>query len=387
MLDYRSVITQLLINLGEKMAGIYIHVPFCKHKCTYCDFASYPNQLNKAELYFGCMYKEMKSRSMELKNKTFDTIYFGGGTPSYVDPKLILGCLNLIKKHYNLAPNAEITLEVNPGTIDKNKLRIYRQGGINRFSVGLQSADDKMLKSLNRIHNLEQFNECAKMLKDFNFSVDVMIGLPDQDLENVKKTLLVATTCGAKHISIYALKPEEGTPMYSRYLNGDLPDGDTVADYYDFCVDYLSKKGFNRYEVSNFALDGYHSKHNLNYWKRGEYIGVGLSASSFIGGRRFTNTENIDEYIHCLLNDKFAEVFSEEIVGDEAKFEYCMLNLRTTFGINFAEYKHLFGSDFLQDFKDKLPPIKKYLDITDTSIKIQDKYLYVQNNIIIQLMD
>lgn len=369
------------------MAGIYIHVPFCKQKCTYCDFASYPMEIGKAELYFGCLYKEMKSRSMALKNKTFDTVYFGGGTPSYVDPKYILGCMRLIKQCFNLSGAAEITLEVNPGTIDRNKLRIYKEAGINRFSIGLQTADDEMLRSLNRIHTKEDFVRATEILSDYNFSVDVMIGLPDQTLDNVKNSLDLAIERGAKHLSVYALKAEEGTPMFSKYLNGDLPDEDTVTDFYDFTVDYLKSRDFNRYEVSNFAIPGYESRHNLNYWKRGEYIGCGVAASSFIDGRRFTNTESIDEYVHCLLADKYAEVFSENIEGEEAKFEYVMLALRTSDGISFPDYKHAFGTDFYADFKNKLPPILKYLDVNDDRIKIKDEYLYVQNNVIIQLMD
>lgn len=369
------------------MAGIYIHVPFCKQKCTYCDFASYPREIGKAELYFGCLYKEMKSRSMTLKNKTFDTVYFGGGTPSFVDPKFILGAMRLIKQCFNLSENPEITLEVNPGTIDRNKLRIYKEAGINRFSIGLQCANDAVLASVNRIHTTEDFVTATEILRDYNFSADVMIGLPDESLDDVKKTLDLIIERGAKHVSVYALKPEEGTPMFSRYLNGDLPDEDAVADYYDFTVKYLAERGYNRYEVSNFCKDGYHSRHNLNYWKRGEYIGFGVSASSFIDGRRFTNTENIDDYVHCLLSDKYAEVFSEDVVGDEAKFEYVMLALRTSNGINFAEYKHAFGSEFYTDFKSKLSPILKYLDVDDKRVKIKDEYLYVQNTIIIRLMD
>ena len=369
------------------MAGIYIHVPFCKQKCTYCDFASYPREIGKAELYFGCLYKEMKSRSMALKNKTFDTVYFGGGTPSIVDPKLILGCMRLIKQCFNLSEDAEVTLEINPGTMDRNKLRVYKEAGINRFSVGLQVADDGILRSLNRIHNTEDFVNTAKILQGYNFSADVMIGLTGETEEILQKTLDLAVDNGAKHLSVYALKAEEGTPMYSKYLNGDLPDEDAVRDLYDFTVSYLAQKGFNRYEVSNFALSGYHSRHNLNYWKRGEYIGFGVAASSFIDGRRFTNTESIDEYVHCLLSDRYAEIFSEDIVGEEAKFEYLMLRLRTALGVNFSEYKSTFGSDFYTDFKQKLPSVIKYMDVDDNRIKIKDEYLYVQNNIIIQFMD
>ena len=369
------------------MAGIYIHVPFCKDKCTYCDFASFPREIGKAEAYFACLYKEIKSRAQSLKDKTFDTIYFGGGTPSYVDPKFILGAMRLIKEQLNLANDLEVTLEVNPGTIDKGKLLIYKKAGINRFSVGLQSADDKILRDINRIHNVTDFLRTMKLLKGFNLSVDIMLGLPNQTLESVKQTIALATSQDIKHISVYALTPEEGTPMYSRYLNGDLPDADTVTDYYEEVVKILKELGFNRYEVSNFAKPGFESRHNLNYWKRGEYIGFGVAASSFINERRFTNAQRIDEYVHCLLHGKYAEILSEDIPEDERRFEYIMLHLRTSLGVWFEDYKKTFGTDFMLDFKDKIPPVNKYLEFTESGVKIKDEYLYVQNNIIIQFMD
>ena len=368
------------------MSGIYIHVPFCKSKCTYCDFASYPDEIGKAEAYFACLYKEMRSRAQELKSKTFDTVYFGGGTPSYVDPKFILGCMRLIKECFSLSENAEITLEVNPGTIDAKKLRFYKEAGINRYSIGLQSADDKMLKRLNRIHNKYDFLQAANLLKDYNLSVDVMIGLFDQTEKDVRQSIDLAIMGGAKHISVYALTPEEGTPIYGNYLNGDLPDQDEVADLYAFAVKYLAEKGFDRYEVSNFAKKGYFSRHNLNYWKRGEYIGFGVSASSFIGGRRFTNTERIDEYVHCILNGKYAEIYSENITGDDAKDEFVMLALRTAEGLVLKEYSRAFGSDFLTDYKEPIKKKEKYLVVDDNGVRIKDEYLFVQNSVIVDFM-
>ncbi|MBP5194073.1 MAG: coproporphyrinogen III oxidase family protein, partial [Clostridia bacterium] len=232
------------------MPGIYVHIPFCRQKCTYCDFASYPDEIGKAEAYFACLYKEMRSRAESLKEKTFDTVYFGGGTPSFVDPKYILGCMRLIRERFDLADNAEITLEVNPGTLDRNKYRIYKEAGINRYSIGLQSADDNMLRRLNRIHNRSDFLKAADILKGNDLSVDVMIGLFDQTEKDVENSIDLALAGGANHISVYALTPEEGTPMYGNYLIGDLPDGDTVASLYDFAVSYLKEKGFYRYEVS-----------------------------------------------------------------------------------------------------------------------------------------
>lgn len=369
------------------MSGIYVHVPFCKSKCIYCDFASYPREIGKAEIYFGCLYKEMKGRAETLKDYTFDTVYFGGGTPSFVDEKYIVGAMRQLKRLYKIADDAEITLEINPGTISPEKVKAYKKAGFNRFSVGLQSADDAMLRKLNRIHTAEDFLYACELLRGENLSADVMIGLEDQTIDDVKATIDLAIKGGAKHISCYALKPEEGTIMYGKYLNGDLPDADEVADLYDGAVAYLKENGFERYEVSNFAKDGYYSRHNMNYWKRGQYIGFGVSASSFIGERRFTNTEKIDEYVACILRGKVAEIFSEEIEGDEREFEYIMLALRTTDGINFADFEKRFNANFRQKYADKIKISEKYLDITDGSLAIKPEYLFVQNDIIINFMD
>lgn len=369
------------------MAGIYVHVPFCKQKCSYCDFASFPREIGKAEAYFACLYKELKARSAQLKSKKFDTVYFGGGTPSFVEPKYIYGALKQIFTCFNVSTNAEITLEVNPGTIDENKLKVYKNAGINRFSIGLQTANDKTLYSINRIHTVEDFKKAVELLKEFNLSVDVMLGLPDETIEDVKNTLdLVTSYDSINHVSVYALKAEEGTPMFTRYLNGELLSDDEVADIYDFARNYLENKGYKRYEVSNFSKTGYESKHNQNYWNRGEYIGVGVGASSFIDDRRFTNTESIDEYVHAILNGKVAEVFSEEVTGDDAKAEYAMLALRTANGVNYNEYKKAFGVDFKTDFKNAINKNLRFLDQTDNSIKIKSEYLYVQNSILVDFI-
>ena len=369
------------------MAGIYIHVPFCKSKCTYCDFASFPKEIGKAEAYFACLYKEIKGRSGSLKDKKWNTVYFGGGTPSFVEPKYIYGAMNALARDYNISKNAEITLEVNPGTIDEEKLKTYRLAGINRFSVGLQSSNDETLRKINRIHNYADFCRAMELLSDFNTSVDVMIGLPDETEKDVLKSIEDAIKFkNVKHVSLYALTPEEGTPMYTKYLNGELMSQDEIAEIYDAARAYLKESGFSRYEVSNFAAAGYESKHNLNYWRRGEYIGFGVGASSFISGRRFTDTESIDEYVHAVLAGKAAEVFSEEVKGFEANQEYAMLALRTAAGVNFNEYKRVFKSDFIADFSAAISKNRKFLDVTDSGVKIKDEYLYVQNSVLVDFI-
>ena len=370
------------------MAGLYIHIPFCKSKCTYCDFCSYPSEIQKAELYFACLYKELKHRAQQLKGKVIKTVYFGGGTPSFVEPKYIYGALKQIYTCFNVSKEAEITLEVNPGTIDESKLKVYKNAGINRFSIGLQSANSETLRIVNRIHNVEDFKNAVTLLKGFNLSIDVMIGLPGETQEDVINSLELATSFSSvKHISLYALKAEEGTPMFTKYLNGELLSDDEVASIYEASCKYLSQKGFNRYEVSNFCKESFHSRHNLNYWKRGEYLGVGVGASSFLDGKRFTNTESIDEYTKCLLSNKFAEVFIEDVNLEDAKGEYAMLALRTSFGINFNEYKNEFKSDFLVDFSEPIKKNRAYLDISESTIKIKDEYLYVQNSILVDFIN
>ncbi len=368
------------------MAGIYIHVPFCKSKCTYCDFASYPKELGKVESYFACLYREIEARGRELSNKTFDTIYIGGGTPSIVPASYILGAIKQIRKFFSLSENPEITIEINPGTVDEEKIKTYKSAKINRFSIGLQTGYDEQLKRLNRVHTAKDFLIACKLLKGENLSADILLGLAGQTLEQVKKSIDLCLAGEVKHISMYALTPEVGTPIYTDYLNGELLSEDEVADIYDGARAYLKEKGLYRYEVSNFAVKGFESKHNYNYWERGEYIGLGVSASSFIDGRRFTNTFKIDEYLNCIIYNKSPEISSDVVEGEDAKFEFIMLALRTEKGIDVIKYDKEFSSDFFSDYADIIKKNEKYLDITDKTMKIKQEYLYVQNGIIMQFM-
>lgn len=368
------------------MAGLYIHVPFCKQKCTYCDFASFPKEIGKAESYFACLYREIKGRSIQYPKTIIDTIYIGGGTPSVVDSKLIAGAIRQARKCFTVKEDAEITIELNPGTVDENKIKDYLSVGINRFSIGLQTGYDDQLKRLNRIHTAKDFLLTCKMLNGQNISADILIGLADQTAEQVKKTIELAIAGGVSHISVYALTPEVGTPIYTDYLNGELLSDDEVADIYDEIVKYLKEKGFDRYEVSNFAKDGKYSRHNMNYWKRGEYIGVGVSASSFMEERRFTNTFKIGEYMNAVIYNKNPEISSDNIEKEDAKFEFIMLALRTANGVSIKEFNQNFDADFLTDYKDVLSKKAEFLDIDGDRLKIKDKYLYVQNDIILAFM-
>ena len=334
-----------------------------------------------------CVYKELKMRGEELKGRVFDTVYFGGGTPSYIPPKLILGAMNRIRECFTLSENPEITLELNPGTIGEEKVKIYKKAGINRFSIGLQTAIDEQLEDLGRIHTARDYVYATKLLKGKNFSTDIMLGLKNQTKEDVRKTVELANACGSSHISMYALTVEDGTPIYTDYLNGELPDSDEVADLYDYGRALLAERGYKRYEISNFCKEGFESRHNMNYWQRGEYIGVGLAASSFMNGKRFTNTFNLDDYMKCVISGFFPAVDCEEVSETDAKFEKVMLALRTSKGLSLSDYKKEFSSDLEEDFPSALAKTRKYLDEDGDIIRIKDEYLYVQNQILMPFME
>lgn len=368
------------------MAGIYVHIPFCKSKCRYCDFASFPDKVTFAESYMACVYREMSMRKDELKDYTFETLYIGGGTPSVVDESYIAMLVAAAKKNFNLSKDSEITIEINPGTVSAGKIDMYSKCGINRYSVGLQTAIDSQLREIGRIHNLNEFVTCAKLLKGKNFSVDVMIGLKDQTIDDILKTIEVAAAFGASHISMYALTPEDGTPIYTDYLNGELPDNDEVAEMYAAGVKKLKELGFERYEVSNFAKKGKESRHNMNYWRRGEYIGFGVSASSCINNIRFTNTFDLDEYFKCILSNHLAVIDREEVDEEGQKEEFIMLALRTSKGLNLQEYKRHFGSDFKEEFAPAIEKMHDCIEFLNGYFRIKDDYLFVQNTIIIEFL-
>lgn len=369
------------------MAGIYVHIPFCKSKCRYCDFTSFPDKLCFAESYMACVYREMSKRKEELKGYKFDTLYIGGGTPSVVDPQYIAMLVAAARKNFDLSENAEITIEINPGTVSAGKIEIYKKCGINRYSVGLQTAVPELLSDIGRTHTVNDFLSCAKLLKGENFSVDVMIGLKNQTIPDIEKTIELAALLGASHISMYALTPEDGTPIYTDYLNGELPDGDEVAEQYEAGYRKLKSLGFNRYEVSNFCKKGKESRHNMNYWNRGEYIGFGVAASSHINNVRLTNTFDLDEYFKCILSDHLAVIDREEIDEEGREEEYIMLRLRTAAGIDLKDFSSLFGCDFKEKYSEPLKKVFSFLDVSEKTVKIKDENLFVQNSIIIEFFN
>lgn len=360
--------------------GIYVHIPFCKQKCLYCDFNSYAGQETKIHQYCSALIKEIVSFNGE---KDVDTIYFGGGTPTFIPAENLVQILNAIIEKFNVSDDAEITIECNPGTIDKKGLKYLKESGFNRLSIGLQSADDLMLKTLGRIHSFEDFCVCVKSAREAEFdnlSFDLMYALPNQTMDIWKDTLDKVLKFNPEHISCYGLKIEEGTPFYYKKLN--LPDEDLTCEMYDYLVKYLNINGYNRYEISNFAKTDKESKHNLKYWKCYDFIGFGAGAYSCINNERFSNCLSITEY--CERIEKFeAVVNEEELTYNDLMSEFCFLGLRLKDGISVIDFKKRFNREIGDVFGEVIEKnIKRGTMIYENGrYFIHEKYVYVSNSI------
>lgn len=368
----------------ENKIGVYIHIPFCKKKCGYCAFVSRAG-LNGAEEYFGALVGEIVSGAADYRDYTVKTVYFGGGTPSYVDESYIGRTLDALRENYNIADDAEITIEANPESLSKRKTEYYLRRGINRFSIGAQSFDDNILKGIGRVHQSGDIANCVNTLKNSgvkNINCDIMLGLPGQTLSDVKDTAEKLIDLGIPHISAYGLKVEKGTPLWDTVSGGAaLPDDDACADMYDRVCEMLEKYGIKRYEISNFAKAGFECRHNINYWKAGKYRGFGAAAHSYIGNVRFYNTSDIEKYIGGLTAEGKSELSREE-----TEFEYIMLNLRLTKGFSLNEYKDLFGGDFTENYKAQLGKFKQFFEFDGDNVRLTGGAFYVFNGIICEFM-
>lgn len=361
--------------------GIYVHIPFCMRKCYYCDFCSYPEQLEKQEDYVQALKEEIKERSKRVKNYV-DTIYIGGGTPSIIDASYIAEILNCIRANYKVKKNAEITIEVNPGTVTKNKLITYKAAGITRLSIGLQSTKDNLLKEIGRIHTYEDFintYEVATEIGFKNINVDLMIGLPEQTLKDVEDSLRELKYLKPKHISVYSLIVEENTKLEVLVNLGklELPTDELEREMYWKVKEVLENNGYDHYEISNFAKKGYKSKHNYNCWKQHSYLGFGAAAHSYYNNIRYSNTTNLEEYLQNPANKKI----EEKQTIDDAKKEYMMLGLRTLEGVSISEFKQKYIDNPLYLFKDEINKLVKedLLEIDLDSIKLTNKGLDLAN--------
>lgn len=348
--------------------GIYIHIPFCNRKCYYCNFTSFENKEEKIEKYIDALCFEILKNAEILSQYNIKTVYFGGGTPSYIDAKYIEKIMNTLKLFSKSDTGidienkefCEVTIEVNPNSVNFEKIVAYKKCGINRVSIGMQSTHDKVLKNIGRLHNFSDVKNTLCDIKKAGFnnvSVDVIYPLPNLNLEMFKETLETINSFkneyNVKHVSIYNLEIHENTKLNfllkEKFLS--LPDEDEEYMMKEMLNTKLTEYGFNKYEISNFSLKGYESKHNLMYWKQEKYLGFGVGASSFFYGCRYKNIDNIDKYIDGIFNDKNIIVEKEELDKLELMKEYIILNLRLIDGISIKEFSKRFDKDIFELFK------------------------------------
>lgn len=407
--------------MENRELGIYIHIPFCQHKCDYCDFISFSNKQDFIEHYVETVKKEINNYFEDkilLETYTITTIYIGGGTPSYIDSKYICEIMEVLEN--NLKQNKvkfedmEITIEVNPGTVTKKKLEQYRKAKINRLSIGLQSTNNEMLKQIGRIHTYEQFLETYKIAKEVGFeniNVDLMIGLPNQTIEDIKRSLKEIVQLNPTHISVYSLIIEEGTVIARKIENHQLQemDEDLERNMYWYVKNTLELNGYKHYEISNFAKEGKESKHNMNCWLQKEYIGIGVSAHSYVNGIRYANCETIEEYIDNMevenseligkilslvqgidiekvIEDQINEIQKiyeiEEVQNiDDKKKEYMLLGLRKIEGVQISKFKEKFIDNPIFLFRKELEKLvsEELISIDGDHIKLTNKGLDLAN--------
>lgn len=335
--------------MADKL-GIYIHIPFCRSKCDYCDFYSLAGRDDRMDQYQKALLSHIKETAPLAQDFPVDTIYIGGGTPSYYGAKRLKELLGVIRNLYKVEKDAEVTVECNPDSVDVKSLKILRKAGVNRLSMGMQSAIACELERIHRIHTPQQVNEAATAARKAGFtnlSLDLIYGLPGQTMDSWKATVEHALSLIPQHLSCYGLKVEEGTPLAARVAQGEvLPDDDQQADLYLWTVGRLERAGYPQYEISNFAKPGFASRHNLRYWLTQPYIGFGPGAHSDFGGRRYSFVRDLDAYIQGVLQGGDIIDESEIIPKRERCGEYLMLRLRTVQGINEQEYRSTYFMDF-----------------------------------------
>ena len=335
--------------MAEKL-GIYVHIPFCRSKCDYCDFYSLAGREDRMDDYLKALIAHMKETGPLTRGSQVDTVYFGGGTPSYFGEKRLRELLRTIAKRFDLAKDAEITVECNPDSVNLKMLQTLRKAGANRISLGVQSAHPCELSNLHRPHDFAQVKEAVKAIraaKFKNLSLDLIYGLPGQDMAGWQDTVEQVLALEPEHLSCYGLKVEPGTPLDDRVIRGEkVPDDDEQADMYLWMVQRLGEAGYKQYEISNFARAGFQSRHNLKYWMGRPYIGFGPGAHSDFGGRRYSFVRDLERYITGVLGGGAVIDESELIPQRERGSEYLMLRLRTTRGIEEWEYRREFFMNF-----------------------------------------
>lgn len=378
---------------NQKPMGLYIHIPFCSKKCDYCDFVSYSMDRKAQQLYLEGLFTEIDMLKEKFEDKTFNSIFIGGGTPSIVYEGFIASLARKLYSSFHFLENIEFTIEVNPSSFTKEKFFEYVEAGVNRISVGVQCLDSKLLAQHGRIQSMDNIKETFKLLRDSEFpnvNSDVMIGLPKQTKKSVIETIKFLIKNRVKHISTYSLQVEKHTMLYDKMRRGRLRPmkEKEVLGIYNKVYSLLKKHNFKRYEVSNFAKPGFECEHNLKYWNEVDYLGLGVSAHSYVDGYRYYNTKRLDTYIDAMREGKSAVYSKEYISIATQRTERIMLSLRTVQGLDLEKFKKDFNENLLISHADKIKKLQnlKMIEIVDGFLRITEPYFYVSNSIIVELI-
>lgn len=374
------------------MLSLYIHIPFCVRKCHYCGFFSTTYTLQEADEYIASLRLEAASYQHAFDGRTFDSIYLGGGTPTALSSGQLKKLIVTVREHFQISKDAECTVEANPNTVSDNQLMLLREGGINRLSLGVQSFNDDVLNTLGRLHTAQEAADAFMLARSAGFaniSIDLIYGVPGQTAAQWKETLDRTINLKPEHVSAYSLSIDEGSRFMSEAEAGrfSLPGGEQSAAMYEHAVNELGRAGYNRYEISNFSRDGYTCRHNMNYWARGEYLGLGPGAWSFISGRRYHTVADVREYPQR-LKAGLSIVQDEEVVNfRQAANETVMLGLRMAEGVDLARFKRDFGADTSRQIEENTTPLQQIglLENSGGRIRLTRRGFLLANEVLARL--
>ena len=388
----------------KKELELYVHIPFCVRKCAYCDFLSAPADTQERTLYIDALTEEIRARKNDFTAYRVSTIFLGGGTPSILEGDDSARIFRALQENFDISDDAEITMEVNPGTVTEEKAASWRKSGVNRLSIGLQSADDRELKMLGRIHTYREFLDTWKIVREAGFenvNVDLISAIPGQNLRSWSETLRKAADLGPEHISAYSLIVEEGTLFYERYGDGSgededkgnhlppLPDEDTEREIYKATEKILAEYGYHRYEISNYAKTGYECRHNLGYWERKEYLGLGLGASSLLSECRFHNTADMGKYLRLYENagTDICEDIEHLSVEDQME-EFMFLGLRKTVGISVDDFRKAFGKEIREVYGEQMRKLEeqRLIEYSGNRVRLTERGTDISNYVFSEFM-
>lgn len=373
--------------------GLYIHIPFCVRKCRYCDFVSWPGMESLWEPYVHAVIRELEQKSQMVSRRHAMSVFIGGGTPSLLPPGAVVRIMDAVRKHYHLRPDAEITIEANPGTLDQDRIRAYLEAGINRLSIGLQAWQDHLLEYLGRVHTARQFDESVFMAQNHGFSninADIIFGIPFQTMEEWLETITRVLYHQIPHVSCYSLTVEENTDFGRMRRAGSWrdPDEELERSMYHRAVEVIEKAGSKQYEISNLAKPHQRCRHNMNYWLRGEYLGFGTAAHSFCNNERFANTADLDLYMESIERGSSALSECYTISNDEALSESMILGLRLTEGIDLDHLSSIHQTDVRKKYREKLEHLaeRELVELEGPVVRLTKRGMDFANQVFVEFV-